>query len=387
MRKSRRPLLLFLLLLLFPLLSGCWDTKEPEKLLHLYGIGVDYKDDRYEVYAQMIDFSNIAKSEQPNPEAVQAEIGYASGRTVEEAIFKLYHSVDLRVFWGHFNHLVFSEEALKNGRANPVINTFMRFRETRYQTWVYATNAPLEEVMLLTPQFNKALNLSKLSDPLNSYNQESYVEPINFRKLIIRLNEPGHEVNIPYVTVGENWQTAEEQDKAAEIEGVGVLAPDEFRGFVKGAEANGLQWLNKETERGEITIRLEGEEDAFLTAAINNLKIKVKPKVSDGLAKFDIHVKVDAIVSGFEGSLNEKEIKEGVTKKIKDEIERTYREGLKINADIFRLSEYLYRANVKEWKRLQADGKVELDEDSIDSLNVEVDKVSSGRKSFKETVE
>ena len=48
---------------------------------------------------------------------------------------------------------------------------------------------------------------TKLSNPKNTAKQESFVEPVNLRQLVIGLNEPNHEMKIPYVTVNENWET------------------------------------------------------------------------------------------------------------------------------------------------------------------------------------
>ncbi|MGN4125032.1 hypothetical protein ACMGD3_08450 [Lysinibacillus sphaericus] len=154
------------------LLSGCWDVSEPQRMYYVHGVGIDFKDDQYEIFMQIIDFTNIAKSEQPNPEATQAEIGRAKGKTMEEAFFKLYRSIDQKVFWGHMTYLILSEEAMKSEHAVPIIDSFLRHRETRYQIWAYCTQDSLEEILLITPIINKSLTASKLSNPLNAGAQE-----------------------------------------------------------------------------------------------------------------------------------------------------------------------------------------------------------------------
>ena len=93
-----------------------------------------------------------------------------------------------------------------------------------------------------------------------------------------------------------------------------------------------------------------------------------------------------ATVSGFEDDVTEKEIRKLTEKKIKEDIKKTYQEGLNINADVYRLSEHLYRQDVKAWKRMQKDGKIELDENSIRKIHVDLEKINSGRKTFDETI-
>ncbi len=375
---------LCILCLVLPLLTSCWDVDEPNRIRYIYAIGIDYKEDKYEIHAQIIDFINIAKTEQPNQDAIQVEVGKAKGDTIEEAFFELYKSMDLKLFWGHMTYMVLSEEALKEGRANVVINAFLRFREIRYQTWVYSTNDPIGEIMLLNPLFNSAMTRLKLADPMSSYQQESFVEPIDFRKLVIRLNEPSYEVNIPYVKIDDNWENEKEKDKLPKFEGVGVVTPDEFKGFISGEKINGLQWMTKETKKGEITIP---REDKFVSITIDNLKIKVKPKVQGNDVKFEVKLNMNALLSSFEGKITEKEIRQFVKKQIKKEIEETYLEGLEKDVDIYRLSEYLYRSDVKNWNKVQKDGKVPLTENSISSITIDVNKVYTGRKAFKETIE
>ena len=46
---------------------------------------------------------------------------------------------------------------------------------------------------------------------MNSFKQESFVEPINMRKTIIGLNEPSHEVLLPMLSIVQNWETKREK--------------------------------------------------------------------------------------------------------------------------------------------------------------------------------
>lgn len=376
-----------MLILLMPILTSCWDVNEPERMLYIHAIGVDFQDGQYQVYSQIIDFSNTAKSDQPSTKEIQSEVGFATGETMDEAFFELYHSIDQRVFWGHFSYLILSEEAMKNGRVNSIVDSFIRYRETRYQIWVYSTKNSVKDVLLVTPIINKAITLSKLGDPRNSFKQESFIEPLNFRNLIIALNEPSYEARIPYVSVTENWETVEGPNTSATISGVGIITPTQFKGFIIEEKVHGLQWMMNATKRGEVTTKLNLDEQSYLTMIVDKLKVKVKPIVENDNVTFDIDVRVDIAVSNIEGNITPSEIRKETAKQIKKEIEATYEEGLKHDVDIYRLSEHLYRKDVKTWKRIQKDGKVELTKDSIRNLTVEVEKIESSRKSLRETID
>lgn len=49
------------------------------------------------------------------------------------------------------------------------------------------------------------------------------------------------------------------------------------------------------------------------------------------------------------------------------------------------LSEHVYRKNNMTWKKFQKDGKIELTEDSIRTLDVDIRKFKAGRKSLSDT--
>ncbi|MFB7157900.1 Ger(x)C family spore germination protein [Lysinibacillus sp. NPDC056232] len=375
----------FILTVTLPLLSGCWDEIEPQRMYYVNGVGVDFKDNQYEVYLQLINFKDIAKSETPYAREAPAEIGYAKGETMEEAIYELYRSIDQEVFWGHMTYLIFTEEALKHEEVISVFDTFSRFRETRYQINVHFTQDSLEEILLITPILNKPLIDSKLSHPLNIRKLEVFTEPVSLRNLVIGLNEPSHEVSLPLVSIDENWETTKEHpSKETTIKGIGILSKDGFRGVIKGDTARGVNWMQNKKNRGDLTFKLDSNKS--LTVDIEKKYFDVKPIIKGNQVQFKVDIKVDVILNGFKSKATENEIRKEVIKKVKEEIKATYEAGLKLDVDIYRLSEYLYRNNVKAWKALENNGKIPLTKESIKKINVQVDKIKSGRKTFETTI-
>lgn len=359
-------------------------------MLYLYGIGLDYKDGKYQIYTQIINFANIAKSEQPaDPQAIQAEVGHASGKTDHEAFYNLYKTMDEELYWGHLAYIVFSEELIKSGEMNSFINSFIRFHDTRYQTWVYSTKESVKDVLLVTPILNKAVSLSKLSDPLNSFRQDSTIKPLNVRELVLKLAEPGYEANIPSVSILKNWETIDEKDKITNINGVSVVSPKGFKGNISGDKVKGLGWMDKKTKRAELTIMLkdsESGEKRFITANGKVAGLKVEPIVNRNRVSFDLKVKLKVELRGFQGDIKEKVIRKKVKKEVEKNIKDTFIAGLNIDSDVFRLSEYLYRKDVNAWKKFQRNGKVELNENTIRNINVDILSVNSGRKNSNETI-
>ncbi|MFF2176452.1 Ger(x)C family spore germination protein [Lysinibacillus sp. NPDC058147] len=369
------------------LLSGCWDVTEPQRMYYIDGIGIDFKDGQYEIYMQIINFSTVAKSEAPPPQAPPSEIGFAKGKTMEEAFFKLYRSIDQKIFWGHMTFVLFSEDALKNAHSIPVIDSFLRHRETRYQILTYVTKDSIKDVLLVTPMLNKSLTASKLSNPLRTEEIETYVEPVDLRNLLISLDEPSHEVNIPFVSINRNWETTEEPTTETALTGFGVVSRKGFKGYLIDGDARGIQWMYSKKTRGDVTFKLDNKEKEYLTVDLEKLSTKIQPIVKNNEVTFEVDIKFNAIINGFKGKVDTDQIRKGIIKAVKKDIKKTYDEGLKIDVDVFRLSEQLYRKNVKVWKKIQKDGKVPLTENSLSKLNITVNKVNPGRKTFAETIQ
>lgn len=371
------------IVLVGPFLSGCWDNNEAERLLYAHAIGIDYEDNQYKVDLQIINLTSVAKSENPiSPEESQAEVGSANGKTMEEAIVNLYKSLDAKLFWGHLSYIIFSEEALKEKRVNEVIDSFIRYYETRYRIWVYSTKDDMKEILLTVPINNLPITISKLDDPLNSYSQYSFIRPINIRELIIGLNEPNHEIVIPFVTATENWRNTMGKSTKPAIIGGSLISSTSYKETLLGSKIAGLQWMNSESKEGEVSFLLkENKEESRASVFIQDINVKVTPILKQNDVTFDVTISVKALGNIIPSGTKITELEKGVKDTIKKEVKKTYMEALKHDVDIYRLSEYVYRYHNKDWKRLQENGKVKLDEDSL-SLDVKIRKFKSGRKSI-----
>lgn len=365
------------------LLAGCWDTDEPERMYYIYGLGVDYEDGQYVVTAQIIDFLNVAKSEQPNPSAQQVAVGQAKGDTVYEAFLNLYHSLDMKLFWGHLTYVIFSKDIVEEGRANTVVNALNRYRETRYQIWVYITDEKITDILQVTPVLNKSMTAGKLANPINSFEQESFFNPINFRELIIALNDPSHEVLVPVIRLKKDWETKDDDEEHIEFDGMAVAYRSGLKTILNKEEMVGLRWVNDRTIRSALTFRMD---DTEVTVTIHNVSVNVSLIEKGSSPKFKITMKCDAILSDFDKEITRVEVIEAIKKEVENEIRKTYNIGLDIGADLYQFTEIVFRKHNRYYKEIAQDAKIPLNENTIDSVSVEVQRFSAARKEFTETM-
>nr|WP_295970702.1 Ger(x)C family spore germination protein [uncultured Bacillus sp.] len=376
-----RTLVLLMISCLF--LSGCWDHHEPERLLYVNALGVDYKENgEVEVFLQLINLQSLAKQESGDgPKSKeQAEIGTARGKTMEDAIFNLYHTVDRRVFLGHLSYVVLSKAAVEKGAMRDVSDFIDRFRETRYHTYFFVTEDPLRDIMLVEPMDNISLAFSKLSDPEDNYKQTSFIEPMNLRKMIISTDEPGHQTLLPVLKITEQWKDKKGKKKDILIEEVAVIYQNTLLDIIPKEKFRGARGIEKNFVRDIVLVT--SDKNDYFSAIVYDKHVKVKPFMENGSVRFDIEMKIKAILQMTKTPKTKQEFENEVRKTIKNEIRTSYNYARKKNIDIYKLSETLYRKNNKVWKKVEREGLVPLKKDTIRNINIHLELQNTGRNNI-----
>lgn len=219
------------LIIIVIILSGCWDSNEPERLVYAHGVGIDFKNGKVVIHLQIINLQGLAKTEAGGDPSSQnaSDVGIGTGNTLEEAIFDLYHTSDRRVYWGHLSFLIFSDEAIKAGEFKKTVDFLDRYRETRYRIYFYLTKGPIKEAMLVSPIENISLAFSKLSDPEGNYKQSSFIQPIDLRELIIKLDEPAYFVPIPQLKITKQWSGQKEKKKDLLLDSIAIISENKIK--------------------------------------------------------------------------------------------------------------------------------------------------------------
>ncbi|MDC0765080.1 Ger(x)C family spore germination protein [Brevibacillus sp. AG] len=363
-------------------LSGCWDINEPEQMVYANGMGADYKDDRYIVYIQLIDLGTSAKPEKGGKSTEPAaEIVWGTGKDIDEAIFTIYTTAKRRIYWGHLSYMVLTETALNKGSLQQMIDITDRYYETRYHLKIYATKVPLEKL------FQLATYPSRLSDPESAYEQSSLIKPVTMREVILAIDEAEQEAVLPMVST-ENNHMEQDQVKTGgiKVNEIAFVTAHHFKGFLSEKESVGYRWMRKETNRAVIPV--DKDKKAAVSIVIKELKQTITPRLSNaGNARFEIEIQASATVSALYQPVTISYLNRELSKLIKKEVKLTYLAALKRGVDIYRLSETLYRKDIKAWRKIARDGKIPLHEDSISSLIVIVELKSSNQLKMTPSIE
>lgn len=351
-------------------LSGCWDFEEAERMDYVHGIAVDYQDGKVLVTLQIVNLANLGQSETgggSGGEENQAAVARATSNTVNDAIFEIYKSAQRRLFWGHLTFIVVTEEGLKHGLLQEILDLFDRYRETRYRILLFATeDENVDKIFEATAIFDGSPVYTRLTDLANTYEQNSFISELSLREFFLQIKEPGYNAIIPAITTTEKtWTSVEAVETMVESVGVALLDSEKrFLGFITGDDINGLRWLIKDRIRSNIQAKNDDGEP-IADGVVIKPKISIKPNVKSDEVIFNIEIKGKIVVNEFIENMELDKLKKKFQEQIEKEVHHTYKKALEYQADIYRLSEVLYRKDVKTWKKINKKGQVPLHENSI----------------------
>lgn len=364
--------ILSLLLLALPL-AGCWSATDVERKGYIQALGVDYQDNQFIVYAQLLDFSNIAKSEAGGKQGNDpvTYIGRGKGTTLNNATDNLYQTAQVSIVWGHLSALIMSEKALKK-EGFRIIEMLNRYPEIRYNTWLFSTKEPFDELLKTNSLFKLPSLYTILHDPLPNYKQFSMLPPVKMFEYIADYNEPAITSYVPSIGINkEQWQETKKQIPLLKITGAHFKAPDGENPFFTRTKLEGYQWMQKKMNRAPLTIEKNGVRYANLS--LGRPKIKIKPIVEGMNVSYQISVQLIGAMYEYNEPLPYEEMIQIAQDTIKKQIMDVYEEGVQNNVDIFNLGQSLRLKNVNAWKQISDNGKkLIVHKHSIQDLKVKV---------------
>lgn len=372
------------LLLFFILTSGCWDINEPDRMDYVYSIGVDYENDKVIVHLQLVNLSSLGTPEITSEAESKAVIATASANTISEAVHEIYQSAQQRMYLGHNTSIMLTEEALKNGKLKEAIDLANRFPETRYRMNIFATKDNIPDLYKTTTIFQGSPILTRETDLENIYEQSSRIQNISLRELIICFDEPNYEAKIPVLAAEDNvWQTEDETLIMMKDVGVALVTIDDVKGFLIDDDAKGLRWTVK-SDRNNVTLYEDNKPVGELIVVRPKQKFTIHTRENG--VQFELNIKARALLNEVMQDISEKKIIQLIEKQVEEEVMRTYTKALQHKADVYRLSEKVYRHKFKTWKTLNVNGTIPLNEESL-IVKADIELVDSSIDKTKPTVE
>ncbi|NIK75817.1 Ger(x)C family germination protein [Paenibacillus castaneae] len=354
------------------LLSGCWDIREIQDIEYITAIGIDYRDGKYIIYAQMLDFSSVAKQEsgkssQPTP----VWVGQGRGATLADALINIYKTNQQQMSWGQVTALVLTKPMLEPDRMEQLFDMTNRSQEIRYTKWIYGTNGEIEDLFVTTPFFMLSPLHSLLHEPLVSYKQISFIQPTQFNDFIIHYREKAATVILPSLAISSaNWSEDMRQHPILEIDGAYLLKDKINKGWLKREDLLGIRWIANSKANAPLVIGPKDDPIGSVKLQKPHSSIKLLSS-KDGMS-YRIRLKILATVQGvYKENITITELQRMTEETLRKELLATFQKSAALHADPYQLSLKLYQRNPKLWRKLNKDEET-ITQKSLD-IDVKVD--------------
>ncbi|MCP3740000.1 Ger(x)C family spore germination protein [Rossellomorea sp. BNER] len=333
-------------------LTGCWDEKEIGEINYATALGIDYKDDKYILYVQILDFSNVAKQEgTKQSDKAPIFVGKSSGSTLNEAVFNLYKTSQQNINWGQVGTIIYSESTLNNG-IEKVEQAMRRNGEFRYTPWMFGTHEPIEKIFGVSGFFRLPPLYTILYKPNDTYKGYSYIEPIRMYKLVSIYQDPGGTSLLPSISIDKDaWKEQASSEKPKEtlkINGVYPITHGKTKEWMSFDDVAGLRWIEPDTKNTPVKIVVDGKEKGIVVITNPSAHIKLEGEGEE--SKFIINVEAEGQLTDLNEEMPSKNIEQIVKEQIKKEIITTYQNGINKDADIFNLKNILFRKGMEPKK-------------------------------------
>jgi spore germination protein KC len=370
-QNHREGKVMFVIFILIPLLSGCWDSKEIEKRATVLAIGIDKAseeerkkedeishlgkkfpvpdEDMIKVTAQIAIPGRIPLGPQQTGGSVKPVLVLeVVGHTFQDAMLNLQQEVADEVFLGHLRIIVLSGEIASGGTSQ--FNDFLRRNpEIRRTASLVVSKESASKYMNLTPELERvpSLYLADIVDNLTAIGKF----PPNFIGLFWTIySSKGQETYLPYLALKE--KSTIQLNGLAYFHGdkmVGKTAPLEIGVFmaVRGIGRGGYGAF----------VEVPGKNESVLVRAVSR-KTRTKVTLNNGRPHVSIKIQYESEIDEKESAKIQlsdsailKKIEKEASKSTKKSIEKLIAKTQKSKSDIFGFGEHFRAEFPQYWNK------------------------------------
>lgn len=346
------------LILLLPLLSGCYNYRELNDLGITTAVSIDYKDNNFYVIAEVI---NPIKQQDASSSNNSPFVNYnSSSSSLQDAFRKVVLESPRQLYAAQLEIIVLSEEVVNN-HLEEVLEYFARDPESRTE---------IKIIVAKTEDSTKAITLQTLltslssSNIINSLDLQSKVlgmsYPVTLNELLNMYIDPYLEVVLPSMTLYGNYEIGDEKENITtsspkaivKIDGSTITKDNKILGYLDLEESKILNLINGKLKE---TIIKMNYYDGYMIFEPNRIKVSRELDIKNNIIKINIsgYSKTKEIQSNI--NLKDPKEVEKLNKALNMELEKKITDTFnsireKYGTDVFGFQELYYRTNYKYFK-------------------------------------
>lgn len=366
-----RKLLLGILAALLLSVQGCGNSKDIQSLAYVSALGLDYKNGKYVAYVQVLNFSNIARSEAVTlGEEVPIWIGRGDGETISGAIAETNATSQSRLFWGHVKAVIVTENFMKRGLSG-LTSSLLRDRQARYTVLFYGTKEKMEDILTQKSIFNLSPLDTMMFTAVQMNTQKAYILPVNANKAFAYLNEPGGAGMLPEIGIYRHtWHEDYKKKPMFIIKGAFFFEGYKYKNHMAMEPLKGIRWRDEKLDLTPLKLLKNGRPSAVLM--LGHPRFSIKIRVEQGKPRYDVKIKTTGYISEQIQKATIQDLQNEDAIAIRKEVQNTFAIATAEKTDCFRLQLELYRKHPELFRQLMRQGPFFLESDSLASVEPDV---------------
>ncbi|NLO46745.1 MAG: Ger(x)C family spore germination protein [Clostridiales bacterium] len=348
-------------------LGGCWNYRGLDEIMIVMGSAIDKEQgsENYRITYEIIDLNKPVKAQGINTVIVSSE-----GKTKFEAARNAKKKVSNKLYFGHTQVFVISEEIARNEEIGGIIDFLLRDAETRETACLVVLRGKTAREIFETKSLSNIAVSNEIHDIIsNDQKITSSTLRVPIYEIFNTLKSEGKALVLPaFHRVDNNGETVNEAN------GIAVFKEEKLAGFLTPEETKYFLIATNKTKGGILPIASEksGHADAALeisknktklsfTARGDKVKVKIKTETIVYLGEIlkDINTTDLAKIAELQ-DIAEKKLEANIMSVIK----KTQSE---FGADIFGFGRMIRKKDFKLWNRLKDNW-----DEQFRSLKVEV---------------
>ncbi|PPQ48670.1 Ger(x)C family spore germination protein [Paenibacillus peoriae] len=363
---KRKKAILFLILALVLLLTGCWNRRELNELAIAVGMGIDKQGDQFRVSLQVVD-PGKASAKKGAGGGAPATLYTEEADTIFEAIRKITTISPRRMYFSHLRICVIGESMATEGMAKSLdlLSRYHQFRTDFYIVVSKGTSAE-DTLKIMTPLDPIPAN-DLFSSLETSQKNWSPTTTVTLDELVSALTSEGMQPVLTGLRIVGNKEMGETSGNVQEIapsarlqySGLAVFRKDRLIGWLNETESRGYNFILGKVQSSVGFVACPG--GGKVVSEIIRTQTSIKGSVYRGEPQINIKMQVEANVGEVEctdldltqvGTIYDLENKE--EEKIAEFMKMAVRKAQKsYKADIFGFGEAIHRADPRTWKSIK----------------------------------
>lgn len=330
-----RKKIIILVLILF--LTGCSDYRELTDMAIVPSFAIDYKDNMYHVIVHVLD----AKKEDKKAEVISYE---DTGNTIHEAFRKISLKSPKKLYAGHVDTVIVSENIAKNG-LSLVFDFILRDAEVEKSFSFLITGEDINEIMNISTPI-QTIPGEHISEVLkNSSKIEGNTTDVSFDLFVSDTLKIGIDSVLPILKIENN----NDNKRLVISNKLAIFKDDKFINYINQDSSLAYNLIKNNVDNNIITFKCDNNNYSSYEMLFNNTKFKYIKSTNTLEVDYDIKGNISEINCNIDinNSITINKLTKDLDTYLKDITNNLFLDIKTNNTDILGIEEYIYRNDYK----------------------------------------